>query len=114
MTVELAGAFWILPLTVLLLAVSAGAILIRLFKGPTGPDRVVGIDALTLLGVAAVAVASLVTGQAVFLDIALVLAVVSFLGSVAFVLLFRKDDDVLADEVMPEQADAVVQEEEKQ
>lgn len=111
MTVELAGAFWVLPLVVLLLAFSAGAILTRLFRGPTGPDRVVAIDALTLLGVAAVSVASLVTEQAVFLDIAVVLAVVSFLGSVAFVLLFRKDDDVLIEEVMPEKADAVQKEE---
>jgi len=94
MTVELAGAVWVLPFVVLLLAISAGVILTRLLKGPSGPDRVVAIDALTLLGVAAVATASLVTEQTVFLDIAVVLALVSFLGSVAFVLLFRKDDDL--------------------
>ncbi|MDX5411332.1 MAG: monovalent cation/H+ antiporter complex subunit F [Thauera sp.] len=93
MTVELAGAFWVLPVVVALLAVSGAMILLRLLRGPTGADRVVAIDALTLLGVAAIATVSLMTRQAVFLDVAVVLALVSFLGTVGFALLFRKDDD---------------------
>jgi multicomponent Na+:H+ antiporter subunit F len=93
MSVDLAGAFWVLPFVVGLLAVSGAIILLRLLRGPTGADRVVAIDALTLLGVAAIATVSLMTGQAVFLDVAVVLALVSFLGTVGFSLLFRKDDD---------------------
>lgn len=93
MTIELAGAFWVLPVTVTLLAISAALIVIRLVRGPTGPDRVVAIDALTLLGVAAVALGAIVTGQVVFLDVAVVLGMVAFLGTVAFAPLFRKDDD---------------------
>lgn len=91
MTVEIAGAFWVLPLVVALLAVSGALVLLRLVRGPTGADRVVAIDALTLLGVAAIAAVSLLTAQAVFLDVAVVLALVSFLGTVGFALLFRKD-----------------------
>lgn len=93
MTVELAGAWWVLPVAVVLLAVSAILILLRLLKGPTGPDRVVAIDALTLLGVAAVALAAMLTRQAVLLDVAVVLALVTFLGTVAFALLFRAEDN---------------------
>lgn len=93
MTIELAGAFWVLPVTVTLLAISGLLIVVRLLKGPTGPDRVVAIDALTLLGVAAVALAAIMTGQIVFLDVAVVLALVAFLGTVAFAPLFRKDHD---------------------
>jgi multicomponent Na+:H+ antiporter subunit F len=93
MTVELAGAFWVLPAVVILLATSALLIVVRLLKGPTGPDRVVAIDALTLLGVAAVALGALMSGQIVFLDVAVVLSLVAFLGTVAFAPLFRKDDD---------------------
>jgi multicomponent Na+:H+ antiporter subunit F len=93
MTAELAGAFWVLPFVVVLLAISGALILLRLLRGPTGADRVVAIDALTLLGVAAIATVSLMTGQSVFLDVAVVLALVSFLGTVGFTLLFRKDDD---------------------
>lgn len=94
MTVEIAGAVWVLPLLVALLAVSAALVLLRLVRGPTGADRVVAIDALTLLGVAAIAAVSLLTAQAVFLDVAVVLALVSFLGTVGFALLFRKDSEM--------------------
>lgn len=90
MTVNLAGAGWVLPLAVALLALSALILVVRLLVGPTGPDRVVAIDALTLLGVAAVALGALLSAQAVFLDVAVVLSLVSLLGTVAFALLFRK------------------------
>ncbi|HRP96067.1 MAG TPA: monovalent cation/H+ antiporter complex subunit F [Rhodocyclaceae bacterium] len=93
MTIELAGAWWVLPVAVALLAVSAILIVLRLLKGPTGPDRVVAIDALTLLGVAAVALAAMLTRQAVLLDVAVVLALVTFLGTVAFALLFRVEEN---------------------
>lgn len=92
MTIELAGAWWVLRVTAALLAVSGLLILLRLLKGPTGPDRVVAIDALTLLGAAAVALGALISEQAVFLDVAVVLALVTFLGTVAFALLFRDDE----------------------
>jgi multicomponent Na+:H+ antiporter subunit F len=97
MTVELAGAFWVLPLVVILLAISGLLIVIRLLKGPTGPDRVVAIDALTLLGVAAVALGAIMSGQIAFLDVAVVLSLVAFVGTVAFAPLFRKDDDSKGD-----------------
>lgn len=90
MTVEIAGAFWVLPFAVLLLALSAVLVVVRLLRGPTGADRVVAIDALTLLGVAAVALIAMLSRQVVLLDVAVVLAFVSFLGTVAFTLLFRK------------------------
>jgi multicomponent Na+:H+ antiporter subunit F len=93
MTIELAGAWWVLPVAVALLAVSGLLILLRLLKGPTGPDRVVAIDALTLLGVAAVALGAMLSEQTVFLDVAVVLALVTFLGTVAFALLFREEEE---------------------
>lgn len=92
MTIDLVGAFWVIPLVVVMLAVSGLIIVVRLFKGPTGPDRVVAIDALTLVGVAAVALGAMISGQIVFLDVAVVLSLVAFLGTVAFTPLFRKSE----------------------
>lgn len=92
MTIELAGAFWVIPLVVVMLAISGLIIVVRLFLGPTGPDRVVAIDALTLVGVAAVALGAMISGQIVFLDVAVVLSLVAFLGTVAFAPLFRKSE----------------------
>ncbi|WP_185266989.1 monovalent cation/H+ antiporter complex subunit F [Halopseudomonas xiamenensis] len=89
MTVELAGAFWVLPLAGAMLVISTICVMWRLLAGPSGPDRAVAIDAMTLIGVAGVGVIALVRGQAMLLDVAIVLAIVSFLGSVAFALLFK-------------------------
>jgi multicomponent Na+:H+ antiporter subunit F len=89
MTVELAGAFWVLPLAAALLALSGLLILYRLLRGPSPPDRAVAIDALTLLAVAAIALSALFSAQAALVDVAVLLALVSFLGTAAFAFLFR-------------------------
>ncbi len=88
MNIEIAGAAWVLPLAFILLAISALLIMLRLWRGPSPADRVVAIDALTLLGVAAVTLLALLTAQAALLDAAVMLALVSFLGTTAFMLLF--------------------------
>ncbi|MVW75250.1 monovalent cation/H+ antiporter complex subunit F [Pseudomonas xionganensis] len=88
MTLHLAGAAWVLPLAAILLALSGLIIIYRLLRGPSRPDRAVAIDALTLLAVAAMALTCLIGGQAVFLDVAVLLALVSFLGTAAFAFLF--------------------------
>ncbi|PCC97588.1 monovalent cation/H+ antiporter complex subunit F [Halopseudomonas pelagia] len=88
MIVTLAGAGWVLPLAGGMLVVSTLLIMWRLLIGPSRPDRAVAVDALTMIGVAGVAVLAMMSEQAVLLDVAIVLATVSFLGSVAFALLF--------------------------
>ncbi len=49
-----------------------------------GTDRVVALDMLSLLGVAGVGMAVVVSGSAAFIDIALGVALVGFLATVAF------------------------------
>ena len=58
--------------------------LLRLGKGPTLADRVVALDLLGTLGISVVAVVALAARNAVYLDVAIVLALLSFLGTVAF------------------------------
>jgi multicomponent Na+:H+ antiporter subunit F len=73
--------FWvILPLLVL------GVIFafIRLIQGPSLPSRVIALDMMSVLGIGIVVVYAVVTNQPVFIDVAGVLALVSFLGTVAF------------------------------
>lgn len=69
--------------SVLLLAalVCAG---IRIIRGPGGPDRVVALDLLGVLGVAAAGMAVLISRSVAFIDIALGVALVGFLTAVAF------------------------------
>ena len=57
---------------------------VRIVRGPTGPDRVVALDMLGILGVAAAGMAVVVSGSVAFIDIALGVALVGFLAAVAF------------------------------
>lgn len=90
MNIELAGAAWVLPVVFALQGASAVLIVARLLRGPRATDRVVAIDALTLLGIGVAALLALVTAQAILLDAAVVLALVSFLGTAAYMLMFRR------------------------
>ncbi len=63
--------------------IAVGLAVLRLAVGPTLPDRVVALDMMTLAIVAFCALAAIRTGEAAFLDVALVLALVGFLATVA-------------------------------
>lgn len=56
---------------------------IRLAKGPTLADRVVALDMMTVVLVAFCGLYAVFSGQAAFLDVAIVLALVGFLATVA-------------------------------
>ena len=57
---------------------------VRLVRGPTLPDRVVALDLMATLIIAISAAYAVATGQPAYLDAAIVLALVTFLGTVAF------------------------------
>jgi multicomponent Na+:H+ antiporter subunit F len=66
------------------LALSFAIAFLRLALGPTIPDRVVGLELMTTIFVCVVAVWSIGSRQPVYLDVAIVLALVGFLSAVAF------------------------------
>jgi multicomponent Na+:H+ antiporter subunit F len=57
---------------------------IRLARGPSLPDRVVALDLITVITVGFIAAYAIDVGQRVFLDAAIVVALIAFLGTVAF------------------------------
>ena len=67
-----------------LLTIAIALAFIRLVRGPTLPDRVVALDLITTLVIGIIAVYAIATDKAVLLDLAIVLALISFLGTVAF------------------------------
>jgi multicomponent Na+:H+ antiporter subunit F len=67
-----------------LLVVAAGLTFIRLAKGPTLPDRVIAIDLIGVLMVCLLVVMAGMTAQEAFLDVAMVVALISFVGTVAY------------------------------
>lgn len=57
---------------------------VRLVKGPSVADRVVALDLLAIICVGAIIVYGVATELPVFLDAAIVLAMVGFAGTIAF------------------------------
>ena len=54
--------------------------LYRFVAGPRAADRVVAFDVLTIISVTGIVIVALVTGREIYLDVALVYALLSFLG----------------------------------
>ena len=73
-----AAAVWAL----LLLAI--GLAFVRLLLGPSLADRVVVLDLLASLSQGAIALYAVVTHEPALLDVAIAIALLSFLGTIAF------------------------------
>ncbi|HQC13954.1 MULTISPECIES: cation:proton antiporter [Mesotoga] len=65
-----------------LILMGAGLTLYRLLRGPTVPDRVAALDILNVMITSAIVLFSLIDGNPLFLDIALVYAALSFLETI--------------------------------
>ena len=55
----------------------------RFFSGPSAPDRVVAFDVLTIISITGIGLIALIEGRGIYLDVALVYALLSFLGVIA-------------------------------
>lgn len=73
-------AFWLLNV----LSIAILLAFVRLILGPNIPDRLVALDLLTTMGVGMAALYAVAVDQPVYLDVAIVLALVAFLGTVTF------------------------------
>ncbi len=80
MTLDLYFDYVIFPI----LTLSIVLVFIRLFKGPDVIDRVIALDLLISIGIAFITAFSIRSGQALFLDVAMILALIAFLGTIAF------------------------------
>lgn len=54
--------------------------LVRFVKGPSTVDRVVAFDVLTIIAITGIVLVALFENRVVYLDVALVYALLSFLG----------------------------------
>lgn len=68
--------------TVIILAI--GITFVRVVRGPSLPDRVMGLDAIGSMAVSAIVTTAILAGEPVLLDAAIALAAIAFLGTLAF------------------------------
>ena len=70
-----------LLIAAIVLVALAIVLLYRIFRGPTAADRIAALDAMDLIVSLAMALYSLYSGRGIYLDIALVLALLGFIGT---------------------------------
>lgn len=80
MTVESYIGYIVMPI----ICLAIFFIMIRFIKGPQVVDRVVALDLLITVGVAFITLFSIIVDNAMFLDQAMILALIAFLSTVAF------------------------------
>ncbi|GAB6102143.1 monovalent cation/H+ antiporter complex subunit F [Thermococcus atlanticus] len=67
-----------------LIAIATLLSLYRVFRGPTTVDRLVAVDIMTTITTGLMVLFALLYRRMIFLDVALVYAVLAFLGVIAF------------------------------
>lgn len=89
MTLETYFDYLILPI----LTISIILVFIRLLKGPHVVDRVVALDLIITIGIGIITVFTIRSNQKVLLDVAIILALIAFLGTIAFSYYIEKRND---------------------
>lgn len=73
----------------------------RIVKGPTLPDRILGLDMLVAVAIGFIAVTAIKTGYTLYVDVAIALGLVGFLATVAFARFVmsrgKTEDDLLTE-----------------
>jgi multicomponent Na+:H+ antiporter subunit F len=66
--------------------------LVRVYKGPTTPDRVIALDTIAVNVLAFIAVLSIHLQTEMFFDAVLIIAIIAFVGTVAISKYLMKGD----------------------
>ncbi len=80
MTVENYIAYVVMPI----ICLSLFFIILRFIKGPQVVDRIVALDLMITVGVAFITLFSIVVNNPMFLEEAMIMALIAFLSTVAF------------------------------
>jgi multicomponent Na+:H+ antiporter subunit F len=67
-------------LAVILAALALLMALARFIIGPNPTDRVIAFDVMTIVSISGIVFAALIEGRGIYLDVALVYALLSFMG----------------------------------
>jgi multicomponent Na+:H+ antiporter subunit F len=88
MNLESLILYFILPS----LSISMLMIFIRLFKGPSLIDKVIALDLLVIVAIGFFSAYSILFKRTVIIDIALIVALIAFLSTIAFAYFYEKRD----------------------
>ena len=83
--------------SIVLVTLSMIVIIYRLVKGPDASDRVISLDTIGVWLISLVGLFSIMVETSFFLEIILLLAILSFIGTVAFSKFIEKGDIIERD-----------------
>lgn len=82
---------------IVLICLSMIAIIYRMVKGPSSSDRVVALDSIGVSLISLIGLFSILVETSFYLEIILLLAILSFIGTVAFSKFIEKGDIIKRD-----------------
>ncbi len=75
-----------------MMSISMLLISIRVFKGPRLMDKVIALDLLMIVSIGTLSAYAILHDKEVFVEISLILALIAFLGTVAFTYYYVKGE----------------------
>ncbi|HJF30604.1 MAG TPA: Na(+)/H(+) antiporter subunit F1 [Sporosarcina psychrophila] len=85
---------WICLILVIL---SIVGLLYRVYRGPSIPDRLVALDAIGVMLISAIALLSILFDTGYFMEVILLIAIMSFIGTVSFSKFIEKGEIIERD-----------------
>ncbi|MCM0627241.1 Na(+)/H(+) antiporter subunit F1 [Lysinibacillus sp. OL1_EC] len=82
---------------IVVICLSMIAVIYRMVKGPSSSDRVVALDSLGVSLISLIGLFSILVETSFFLEIILLLAILSFIGTMAFSKFIEKGDIIKRD-----------------
>lgn len=67
-----------------IISISTLLTLVRFLKGPSLPDRVISLDVFSANLLAALAIYSVLAGESSYLNVALIMSLIAFVGTMTF------------------------------
>ena len=83
--------------SIILITLAMVMIIYRLVKGPNASDRVIALDTIGVCLISLVGLFSIIVETSFYLEIILLLAILSFIGTVAFSKFIEKGDIIERD-----------------
>lgn len=81
----------VLLIALILLSFSIVLVFIRIVLGPSLPDRVISFDLIGTITIGMIAIYSIITGVESYMDAAIIISLVLFLGAIAFAYYMKKN-----------------------
>ncbi len=81
-----------LTISLIILSIATLGLVYRVIKGPSVPDRVMGLDSIGINLIAITAITSILLKTDAFLEVILLIGIIAFVGTVAFSKFLQKGE----------------------